>query len=213
MTRILPTNDHDAVLAELKARIEKLERQNFLLHAAIDGLPGLAVKVPDGIDVKPGASVKIGNAGKIGALGDKIGLSGNVETTGAHKVGSLESVGQVQAGSVKSLGDVNADGTVRGYAGVMAPYKGAMAQLGTVAEAIDTKADNAATAAAAAASTAANRATVASVNTVDTNSRARDTQLKNYVSDIEDILKSQIDALIDKQTPPKYGKRPPPVWG
>lgn len=143
MTKILPTNDAASVIQALVARVEKLERQNLLLHAAIDSQPGLAVKVPEGIDVKPGGSVavegadgldvksggsiKIGTAGKIGQSGDKIGLDGAVHVKGG----------------VNTDGGVVSEGIVQGREGLRTPWGSGTGLVKDIMEGIKSTADTA----------------------------------------------------------------------
>lgn len=230
MTRIVPTYDADAVIAALIERVEALERMNFLQYASIDAQPGLAVKVPEGIDVKDGSSIavqgdsgidlkdgsslKVGaSGGKIGPSGSKIGMTGNVEVSGGVKAGA-----QVEGTSLKSTGDVNADGIVRGYAGVMAPYKGSMTQLGPAVESAYDLADSkptvayvdgkfaTASSAASTAQTRANNAMTVANNGID------------YTAAVDAKVADQIEALWDRietgsGTKTGYPITPPPVKG
>jgi hypothetical protein len=141
MTKIVATHDPMSVIQHLVSRIEKLERQNFLNHSAIDGGTGMAVRSAGGIHLEDsgtltadGLRIDRANGGRV-KVGDAYfeGLNG-----GQVKVGATE----VKAGGVKT-GTVEASGLIDAKQGVQIPYKTGTASVGTALEQVDVKAGNA----------------------------------------------------------------------
>lgn len=101
------------VIRDLERRVRDLERANPLNFASVTGGTGIGIRSPLGVHIESGGSL----------AADQLRIDRAVG-------GSVRTPGNVEAGYLKSAGDVNADGTVRGYAGVMAPVDGSMQSLG-----------------------------------------------------------------------------------
>lgn len=113
MTRISSVNDPWTVIRKLEQRVRMLETAAPINHAAITRGTGLGVHIERGVHVEGGGSFSA----------DQLEID-------RSNGGSLRTPGDLEGGYVKSSGDVNADGTVRGYDGVMAPIDGQMQSLG-----------------------------------------------------------------------------------
>lgn len=150
MTGVRDRDDFEQVLRDLADRVRILETASPLNNSSISTTPGIAVRVPDGIDVKPGGSVsagdvKIGNTAGTGSV--KAGtteLSKDGVGSGGTKIGNAGAItnsdGEVKfLVNVKGNANGNFDGIVRGFVGVEAPIDGVMTSLGPAVKEADRK--------------------------------------------------------------------------
>lgn len=156
MTRLSDANDPQKVIDDLVARIEKLERQNQLTHAAIDGGTGIAVNIAAGIHVEDVGSMIAGEASMSRANGGRFKAgAAEMDAHDGGRLGSggtwLDSLGRFFRGSgaiefvngILSGGGITAEGVVHGRQGVRTPWGSGTALVKDVMEDVDRKAGEA----------------------------------------------------------------------